>query len=165
MSVNIVASRIDDRLIHGQGLAWLTSLPINLVVVISDAVAESEIEQDLMMAIIPNSIGARFFTVKKTIEIIHKASDQQKIFLIFKSIKDVLTCIQGGVPINELNIGNIRKKKDTQKISPYVNLQKVEFGYLREIKKLGVRFNSKQTPMGEARGENIDFEKILAKYN
>lgn len=163
MALNLVAVRVDDRLIHGQGLAWLTSLPINTVVVVNDDVADSPMEQDLMLTLVPSSVEARFFSVQKTIDVIHKAADRQKIFMIFKSLADVEKCIDGGVPIKELNVGNIRKKNGSTKVSPYVNLVDNEYEILKKFVKNGVKLNSKQTPMGEAKGETIDFKALLAK--
>lgn len=163
MALNLIAVRVDDRLIHGQGLAWLTSLPINTVVVVNDDVADSPMEQDLMLSLVPASVEARFFSVQKTIDVIHKAADRQKIFMIFKSLADVEKCIDGGVPIKELNVGNIRKKNGSEKVSPYVNLVEDEFRIIKKFLKDGVKLNSKQTPMGEAKGEEINFKNLVAK--
>lgn len=163
MALNLIAVRVDDRLIHGQGLAWLTSLPINTVVVVNDDVADSPMEQDLMLTLVPTSVEARFFSVQKTIDVIHKAADRQKIFMIFKSLADVEKVIEGGVPIKELNVGNIRKKNGSTKVSPYVNLVDAEYTILKNLMKKGVKLNSKQTPMGEAKGETIDFKALVAK--
>lgn len=163
MALNLVAVRVDDRLIHGQGLAWLTSLPINTVVVVNDDVADSPMEQDLMLSLVPASVEARFFSVQKTIDVIHKAADRQKIFMIFKSLADVEKCIDGGVPIKELNVGNIRKKNGSEKVSPYVNLVEDEYRIIKKFLKDGVKLNSKQTPMGEAKGEEINFKNLVAK--
>lgn len=163
MALNLIAVRVDDRLIHGQGLAWLTSLPINTVVVVNDDVADSPMEQDLMLSLVPASVEARFFSVQKTIDVIHKAADRQKIFMIFKSLADVEKCIDGGVPIKALNVGNIRKKNGSEKVSPYVNLVEDEFRIIKKFLKDGVKLNSKQTPMGEAKGEEINFKNLVAK--
>ena len=148
MALQLIATRLDDRLIHGQGLAWLTNLPINLVVVVNDAVSKSELEQDLMLTLVPQSVDARFFSVEKAINVLKKAADRQKIFLMFKTIDDVLKCIEGGVPIKELNVGNLRRRNGTTKVTPYVNLLPHEFDILEKIKKHKVVLTSKQTTNG-----------------
>lgn len=160
MALHLVAVRVDDRLIHGQGLAWLTSLPINTVVVVNDEVAQSQMEQDLMSTLVPTSCEARFFTVQKTIDVISKAADRQKIFMLFKTLADVERAIDGGVPIKKLNVGNVRKKAGSVKVSPYVNLVKDEIRIINKLIKKGISLDSKQTPMGEAKGEHIDFKKL-----
>ena len=161
MALNLVACRVDDRLIHGQGVAWLTALPINTVVVVNDDVAESQLEQDLMTTLIPASVDPRFFSVQKTIDVIYKAADRQKIFMVFKTLADVEKCIDGGVPIKEVNVGNVRKKAGATKVSPYMNLVEDEYRILKKFMDKKIKLNSKQTPMGEAPGEYVDFAKIL----
>ena len=161
MALQLVACRVDDRLIHGQGVAWLTALPINTVVVVNDEVAESQLEQDLMTTLIPASVDPRFFSVQKTIDVIHKAADRQKIFMVFKTLADVERCIDGGVPIKEVNVGNVRKKAGSTKVSPYMNLVEDEFRILKKFMDKKIKLNSKQTPMGEAPGEHVDFAKLL----
>ena len=161
MALQLIATRVDDRLIHGQGLAWLANLPVNLVVVVDDEVSKSEFEQDLMLTLVPQYIDSRFFSVEKSIAVLNKAADRQKIFLLFKKIEDVLTCIKGGIPIKELNVGNLRRRKGTTKVTSYVNLLPNEFDTIEELKKLKIKLTSKQTPMGEAVGEHIDFKTIL----
>lgn len=77
--VNIILTRIDNRLIHGQvGVTWTRAIGANLIVVANDEVSEDKLQQKLMKSTASSS-GAetRFFSISKTIEIIHKASPQQ----------------------------------------------------------------------------------------
>ena len=60
---NIVAFRIDERLVHGQGQLWIKTLGVNTVIVANDAAAADPMQQALMKAVIPKTIGMRFFTV------------------------------------------------------------------------------------------------------
>ena len=106
-NVNIVMTRIDERLLHGQGQLWLRYIGANTILVVNDEVAKDNIQQSLMKMIISKEIAVRFFTVQKTIDIISKASPKQKIFIIVKDCKDALKLIEGGVPIKEINIGFI----------------------------------------------------------
>lgn len=59
---NILLTRIDNRLVHGQvGVTWVNHLGANLMVVANDEVAEDEVQQDLMDMVVPGTIGVRFF--------------------------------------------------------------------------------------------------------
>ncbi len=42
---NIVAFRIDERLIHGQGQIWIKALGANTVIVANDAASEDPMQQ------------------------------------------------------------------------------------------------------------------------
>ena len=62
---NIVMTRVDERLIHGQGQLWIKSLNCNTVIVANDEVSEDKIQQTLMKTVVPSSIAMRFFSVQK----------------------------------------------------------------------------------------------------
>ena len=86
MGPNILLTRIDNRLVHGQvGVTWTSSLGANLIVVVDDDAANQEVQQQLMTMTASNAgVGIRFFTVEKTIRIISKDAQAQKIFIVCK---------------------------------------------------------------------------------
>ena len=103
---DIRLTRIDNRLIHGQvATQWCGVVGANLLLVANDAVAADEFRQGLMNMAAPAYAQTRFFTIEKTINIIHKASANQHIAIICESPQDVLKLVEGGVPIKKLNIG------------------------------------------------------------
>ena len=81
---NIVWTRIDERLLHGQiRITWGKHTEANLILIANDEAAEGS-SAAFMQAGMKASAGGeyevRFFTINKTIDIIHKASPRQKIF-------------------------------------------------------------------------------------
>ena len=64
---NILLTRIDNRLVHGQvGVTWTKTLGANLIVVADDTAAEDRIQQSLMSVTAKSSgVGIRFFTIGK----------------------------------------------------------------------------------------------------
>ncbi|WP_240434358.1 PTS sugar transporter subunit IIB, partial [Pseudomonas aeruginosa] len=57
---NIVLSRIDERLIHGQvGVQWVGFAGANLVLVANDEVAEDPVQQNLMEMVLAEGIAVR----------------------------------------------------------------------------------------------------------
>ena len=107
---DILMTRIDNRLVHGQvGVAWTTALQgVNLIVVADDLAAADPLQQSLMTATAKSSgCGIRFFTLDKTIAVIHKASASQHIFLVVRNPQSARKLVEGGVPIDKLCIGNM----------------------------------------------------------
>jgi len=107
---DILLTRIDNRLVHGQvGVAWTSSLGgCNLIVVADDIAAADPIQQTLMKATAQNAgCGIRFFTLEKCCAVIHKASPSQHIFLIVRDPQSARKLVEGGVPIKNLCIGNM----------------------------------------------------------
>ncbi|ADO50344.1 PTS system mannose/fructose/N-acetylgalactosamine-transporter subunit IIB [[Enterobacter] lignolyticus] len=105
--VNIVHTRLDDRYIHGQvATGWIPHTQANLVVICNDAVAEDEMRKQLISIAAPEGVGVRYFSVQKTIDVIHQASQKQHILLMADNPLDALKLVENGVPIKELNLGN-----------------------------------------------------------
>ncbi len=76
---NIVLSRIDERLIHGQvGVQWVGFAGANLVLVANDEVAEDPVQQNLMEMVLAEGIAVRFWTLQKVIDNIHRAAIDRK---------------------------------------------------------------------------------------
>ncbi|MEG2874008.1 PTS galactosamine transporter subunit IIB, partial [Carnobacterium sp.] len=122
---NILLTRIDNRLVHGQvGMTWTNTLGANLVVVANDEVAKDSVQQNLMDMVLPETVQIRFFTLEKTIRIISKAAPHQKILLVVKTPEDALTLVEGGVPIEFLNIGNLHFSEGKQQLSSTVSVDK-----------------------------------------
>ncbi|GMA46161.1 hypothetical protein GCM10025857_44330 [Alicyclobacillus contaminans] len=93
---NILLTRIDNRLIHGQvGMTWKNTLGANLVIVANDEIANNEVQQNLMDMALPESAESRYFTLDKTIRIIHKAAPRQKIFIVVRTPQDALALVEG----------------------------------------------------------------------
>lgn len=159
---NIKMTRVDERLVHGQGQMWIKSLGCNTVIVANDAVSQDKIQQTLMKAVIPSSIVMRFFSIDKVIEVIHKANAEQSIFIIVKDLKDALLLVKGGVPIRELNIGNIHKAPNKEQVSRFIYLGHEDKEAIRELSQTySVAFNTKTTPSGDGASAEVDILKYI----
>ncbi len=106
---NILMTRIDNRLVHGQvGVAWINSLGANLIIVADDATANDPIQQSVMsMTAEIARVGIRFFSIEKTIETVWKASPRQLIYIVVRDPQSARRLIDGGVPIEKVNVGNM----------------------------------------------------------
>lgn len=145
---NILLTRIDNRLVHGQvGVTWTRTLGANLIIVADDEVAEDKLQQQLM-AITAESSGAgiRYFTIQKTIDIIHKAAEHQRIFLICRTPESVLYLVEGGVPIEEINVGNMHFVKGKRQISKKVYVDDEDLRCFKELENRGIKVYIQDVP-------------------
>jgi PTS system galactosamine-specific IIB component len=110
-----------------------------LILVADDDAASNELQQQLMkMAADSVGIQSRFFTLDKTIDVIHKALPTQAIFLVCATPASVLKLMKGGVPIKSVNIGNMMVqpgKRVFHEQHVYVDDQDIQD--IEEIKALG----------------------------
>lgn len=134
---NILMTRIDNRLIHGQvGVTWTTTLNANLIIVADDDVAEDNLQQQLM-TVTANSSGAeiRFFSLEKTIGIIPQAGDWQRIFIVVRTPHSARKLVEGGVPLKQVNVGNMHFSNGKIALSKKVyvdNQDKEDLQYLKD---------------------------------
>ncbi|MQL48930.1 PTS N-acetylgalactosamine transporter subunit IIB [Photorhabdus temperata] len=152
---NILMTRIDNRLVHGQvGVTWTNSLGANLVLVANDQVAGDLMQQNLMDMVVSDGIQTRYFTLQKTIDVIHKAAERQKIFIVCKTPQDVLTLVKGGVPIRFVNVGNMHFAEGKRQIHKTVSVDDSDVVVFRELEQLGVTCEIRRVP--DEAGELID---------
>jgi PTS system galactosamine-specific IIB component len=151
-SPNILLTRIDNRLVHGQvGVTWTTAIGANLVVVVDDEVAKDEMQQKLMSFTAENyGFGIRFFSIEKTINIISKAAPHQKIFLICRTPATVKKLLEGGVQLKDVNVGNMHFSEGKKQISSKVYVDESDLSDLRFIKSNGVNVFIQDVP-GDAK--------------
>lgn len=158
---NIVAVRVDERLVHGQGQLWIQHLGVNTVIVANDKSSTDPIGQTLMKTVVAKDVRMRFFTIDKTIEVIHKASPEQKIFIIVADCQDLQKLVEGGVPITEVNLGNIHNKTGSEKITRSIFLTDSDKDSLRACVEAGVGFNTVTTPRGDDGVAAVDIRNYI----
>lgn len=157
---NIVLTRIDNRLIHGQvATQWASSVNGNLILVANDKVANDSFRQSLMDMAAPSFCQTRYFTLEKTINVIHKASDAQKIIIMCDSPSDVLTLVEGGVPIKKVNIGNMHMAEGKRQVATVVAVDEVDVNAFRKLMELGVELEIRKVPSESSE----DVQKLFKK--
>ncbi|WP_294615869.1 PTS N-acetylgalactosamine transporter subunit IIB [uncultured Gilliamella sp.] len=151
---NILMTRIDNRLVHGQvGVTWVNALGANLLLVANDSAAQDPVQQNLMDMVITDGIENRYFTLQKTIDVIHKAASRQKIFIVCKTPQDVLTLVKGGVPIKFVNVGNMHFSEGKKQIHKTVSVDDNDIAAFKELERLGVTCEIRRVP--DEAGEKI----------
>lgn len=144
---NIVLTRIDNRLIHGQvATQWCGAVGANLLLVANDEVANDEFRQGLMDMAAPSYAQTRYFTIQKTIDIIGRASETQKIALICETPQDVLKLVEGGVPIKHVNIGNMHMAEGKRQVATSVAVDDSDVEAFKKLQELGVELEIRRVP-------------------
>lgn len=156
---NIVLTRIDNRLIHGQvATMWTSSVNANLLLVANDKVAADEFRQGLMDMAAPSFAQTRYFTLEKTIQVIHKASPSQMIAIICETPQDVLTLVEGGVPITKVNIGNMHMASGKKQVSKAVCVDQSDVDAFKKLQQLGIQLEIRRVPSEPAEDVGKLFE-------
>lgn len=148
MSVNILLTRIDNRLVHGQvGVTWTKTLGANLILVADDQVATDKVQQTLMSATAKSSgAGIRFFTIEHTAAIINQAADSQKIFIICRTPEVVRQLVEKGVPIKDVNVGNMHYSEGKRPITKKVYVDDEDMEHLKYLASQGINVYCQDVP-------------------
>ena len=152
---NIVLTRIDNRLIHGQvATQWCGSVGANLLLVANDAVSTDKLRQGLMNMAAPGYAQTRYFSIDKTIQIIGKASPKQMIAIICETPQDVLRLVEGGVPIKKVNIGNMHMSEGKRQVATSVAVDDDDVATFKKLQDMGVELEIRRVPQYAA--EDLD---------
>ena len=144
---NILLTRIDNRMIHGQvATQWSSYLGANLLLVANDKVAPDPMRQGLMDMAAPAGAQTRYFTIEKTINVIGKAADRQLIFIICENPQDVVKLVEGGVPIKKVNIGNMHMAEGKRQVAGVVAVDDADVAAFRRLQELGVELEIQKVP-------------------
>ncbi|MDI9540278.1 MAG: PTS galactosamine transporter subunit IIB [Bacillota bacterium] len=139
---NILMTRIDNRLVHGQvGVAWINSLGANLIIVADDDAANDPVQQSVMSITADIArVGIRFFSIDKTIETVWKASPKQLIYLVVRDPQSARRLVDGGLPLDKINVANMHfeEGKRAHPGSPYVYVDDQDLEDFEAMKAKGV---------------------------
>lgn len=143
----ILLTRIDDRFIYGQDVElWNEAVGSNLVLIVNDEIAADARKWAPMRVATPEGVWTRFFSVQRTIDIIHTATSRQLILIMVSSPADVLVLVKGGVPITKISIGHMRAGEGKRPIAPAVAVSDADVAALKELQAFGIELEIRYLP-------------------
>ena len=152
---NILLTRIDNRLVHGQvGVTWTKTIGANLLLVANDEACNDQLQQQLMSVTAKSSgAGIRFFSIEKTAAIIGRAAPNQKIFIICKTPADVRRLVEAGVELKDVNVGNMHFSEGKRSLSKKVYVDDQDMEDLKFLVSKGIKENNQEVP-GDPKTKN-----------
>ncbi|WP_404456575.1 mannose/fructose/sorbose PTS transporter subunit IIA [Oceanobacillus kapialis] len=144
-----VLARIDTRLLHGQvATGWTRNTQPTRIIVVSDVVSKDELRKKLIQQAAPSGVKAHVVPIKKMIEL--AKDDQhfggQRALLLFENPQDVLRAVEGGVPLDTINVGSM--SHSTGKVQPnkVLAFDQNDIDTFRKLKEFGVDFDVRKVP-------------------
>lgn len=143
----IFLTRIDDRFIYGQDVEqWNEAVGTNLVLIVNDEIAADSRKWAPMRVAAPDGVWTRFFSVQKTIDVIHTATPRQWILIMVASPVDALALVKGGVPITKISIGHMQAGEGKRPVTPAVAVDDEDLAALKELQELGIELEIRYLP-------------------
>ncbi len=144
----IVHIRIDDRLIHGQvAVFWTRRLNVNRIMVIDDEIAVDETRKATLRMVAPAGVNTSILQVEKAAEnILSGRYKGQRVLVVVNSPLILERLMQLGLPIKEINVGNLSKREGTEQIKKSISVSKEEKECFLRLMDLGVVITANMTP-------------------
>lgn len=123
---NLVLSRIDDRLIHGQVMtAWIKNKKAEQVVIVDDATANDEYMIEVLEMAIPEEIAIGIFDRDDGVTFFSQGLDAPTILLV-KGAEVLNYLVDHGIQIEEVDIGGMGARKDRTVLYKNISTSKDE---------------------------------------
>lgn len=147
--MSIVLYRIDDRLIHGQVVVgWGQPMDVQFIVLVDDAVAESDWEQELYRMGVPPYMEVYFVAAGDSYDLVRKLQkDDRPGILLTPDIATMRKLADAGV-IEAVNVGGIHHRPGREQKLRYVFLTPAEASELEAMGKT-VRVFAQDLPGAE----------------
>lgn len=155
----IIAARIDGRLVHGQvANLWTTKLNITRIMVVDDEVATNDVEKSGLKMATPTGVKLSVLPIEKAVNnILAGKYDSQRLLIIAKSPEYFVTLMEKGVPIEEINIGNMSQTDETRSVTRSINVTNEDVENFKTLNEKGVHLISQMVPNDKAE----DFMSLL----
>lgn len=155
---NILMTRIDERLIHGQvATSWLKLVPANTIVVVDDVSANTAFLSRILKAACPKDIDLKIFTNEQACEYLKGEQENEKIFMLAKTPGPILYLMKQGIEIKEVILGNMGGNPSRKRISRDVNASDEEIEQLKQIILMGTPVFAQMIPADT----KVNFSKVL----
>ena len=131
--------RIDDRLIHGQvATSWLRHVNAQQIICVDDAAAGNPIQVQVLKMAAPDLV-VHVFGVEKFIDVYKGNPIKRSTFLMLGSTVDALKLKEGGVPIDHINYGGMRRREGRHEYAHDLCFTDDEEKALYKLRDLGVK--------------------------
>lgn len=160
MSIKLMLTRVDDRLIHGQvAIGWVKATGSEHIVVANDKVAGDDLQRSLMELATPSSLRVTICRVADTARVLSSPDlDCKRTILLFATPQDVLLAVNQGVKFEQLNVGGMRYQPGKQQIMKSISLDEKDLACFRQLVEKGIKIYVQMVPTDEA----VDIRKYLS---
>jgi len=157
--MSLLLFRVDDRLIHGQVvLGWGRPLGLDRLVLVDDAVAANEWEQELYRMAVPANIEVVFASIASaSAHLPEWKADRQRTALLTGDIESMAALYAADHDtVKLINLGGLHHRPGRTERLPYLYLTDDELAFLRNLAAEGAEVVAQDVPTAPA----IDLEAI-----
>ena len=152
---NIMLTRIDDRLIHGQVVtAWIRRYPINRILIVDDELAKNRLMERIYKAAAPVGVEVLIKSVEDAVSWLQEEGEKGENILILVKVPEVLEALlERQIPIEKVILGGMGARKGRKTFIKNVSASEEEIQSFRNIADRGIEIvyqlipDEKETPI------------------
>lgn len=146
---NLVLTRIDDRLIHGQVMTkWLKETGAQNVVIVDDATANNDFMINVFEQAIPEDIGIGVFTKEDGVKFFSQPLEAPTLILV-KVPETIEYMVDHGIDIKEVDLGGMGAKEGRSTLFQYISTSKEEDECFKRLLDKGIDVYVQIVPQNE----------------
>ena len=142
--------RVDNRLVHGQVLeAWLPALDAHGILVADDEAAGNVLARSAMALAIPPGVNFEVLRVEAAAGLLRpggKGPQAPRTLVLLRDVRDAVALSEAGVPVPQLNLGNVHFGRGRKQVSPSVFLDAGELAALEKLSQAGTQVEVRAVP-------------------
>ena len=146
--------RVDNRLVHGQVLeAWLPALDAHGILVADDEAAGNVLARSAMALAIPPRVSFQVVRLQAAAELLKpggKGPQAERTLVLLRDVRDAVQLHDRGVPIPQLNLGNVHFGAGRRQVSASVFLDADELRSLEKLASAGTQVEVRAVPSDPA---------------
>mgnify|MGYP000902059146 CR=1 FL=1 len=156
-------ARVDFRLIHGQVITkWSRKADAKKIVIIDDLLFKDAFMSDIYVMAAPPGIPVKIYDVQTAVkEWKENQFGPDRILLLFKNIDTAKRVVQGGIALEELQIGGLGGGPGKVQVYKGIAVDKNDIEDLKQISEHGTRVYFQMIP----EDPTLSLEKALQNYN
>lgn len=131
---NIVLTRVDERLLHGQVvISWIPFINADEVIIVDDEYAKDDFMSLLIKNAAPSNVKVNVFTADAAADYLKGEDEKTKILILLKNIEYIQNLIDSGVKLHKINVGNLGSSPERKQYYNSVYLSDNELNLLKQI--------------------------------
>jgi PTS system mannose-specific IIB component len=144
--MKIALARIDDRLIHGQvATRWTKETNVRRIIVVSDEVAKDTVRSTLLKQVAPPGVSAHVIDVEKCVRVYNNPKyTDERVMLLFTNPTDVLRIVEGGVPLESINIGGMAFREGKTQINNAISVDAADISAFEKLNARGIELEARK---------------------
>ena len=159
MTIKIV--RIDDRLIHGQIVqGWLKTIDVDKILIVSDEVANDEMQQVLLSMAVPSSVKLVIKSIKDaSYEIANEVYEKDNLMILFSNPQDIVKMIDNGIKFQSINIGGMHYAHGKKQFLSNLSVDRNDVEAFLKLINCGIELETRALPQDDRYNAVTDIQK------